>query len=113
MIFSSPFPSTATTHRADTMNDSDKIKMTINIAGETIPLTVPFGRQDMVRDTETCVAQLFDSWRLRFPKKSEKQLLAMIAYQFASFYLDMSNSMREATEAAEALDSHLDSIIPH
>lgn len=88
-------------------NDSDKVRMTIQIAGEAFPLTVPFDRQDHVRDTETCVADLYDSWRQRFPRKSEKELLAMMTYQFASFYLDLTSQIQSAAQsvrqAAEAL----------
>lgn len=46
-----------------TMNDSDNVKMTINIGGEHIRLTVAFNSQDIVRDAEKAATQLFDEWR--------------------------------------------------
>ena len=54
------------------MNDSDNVKMTINIGGEHIQLSVPFNRQDAVRDAEKAVAQLFDNWRKKWPSRSER-----------------------------------------
>ena len=72
-----------------TMTDSDNIKMTINIGGEHLKLTVPFQRQDSVRDAEKAVQQLFDAWRAKWPSRSDKEILAMVAYQFASFYQEL------------------------
>lgn len=64
--------------------------MRIKIAGMSIPLTVGFEEQDHVRDTERLVADLFDTWRKMFPTKSEKELLVMMTYQYASYYLALS-----------------------
>lgn len=83
--------------------DTEKIKMEINIAGEHIKLSVPFNRQDLVRDTEKGVAELYDSWRLRFPRKSESELLAMIAYQYASYYYELLSLQQQASARVEQL----------
>lgn len=69
------------------MQDTDKIKMRIKIAGLSIPLSVAFKEQDHVRETEARVAELFDNWRRMFPTKSTEELLAMMTYQYASHYL--------------------------
>lgn len=60
--------------------------MEIVIAGEHLKLSVPFSDQDMVRDTEKEIGELYDSWRRRFPAKSVDELLAMMVYQYASRY---------------------------
>ena len=75
------------------MKQEENIQITINIAGQRIPLTVGFDQQNLVRETE---------------KKSMQELLAMIAYQYASFYLSLSRRMDESARDAEALDAMLD-----
>lgn len=40
------------------MNDSEKIKMYLNIGDQRISLTVPFERQEFVRDVEADVVCL-------------------------------------------------------
>ena len=69
------------------MADREKVKMYINIAGERIRLTVDYDEQDAVREAESQVVRLFDEWRQMFPKKTVSELLAMIAYQFAMYYM--------------------------
>ena len=93
------------------MNDSDNVKMTINIGGEHIQLSVPFNRQDAVRDAEKAVAQLFDNWRKKWPSRSDKEIMAMIAYQFASFYQELLERHEKAAEIAMECDTRLASII--
>lgn len=90
------------------MKNTDKIKMQVRIAGIPISLTVPFDDQDAVRDTEKGIADLYDNWRMRFPNKSQETLLAMIAYQYASYYhslvahnASLSDSVREAIETID------------
>lgn len=80
------------------MKDTDKIKMRIKIAGMSIPLTVGFDEQDHVRETERRVAELFDNWRRMFPAKSEQELLAMMTYQYASYYLALSKSREQIAD---------------
>ena len=42
-----------------TMNDTDKVKMILNIGGEHLTLTVDFNRQNAVRDAEKIAADKF------------------------------------------------------
>ena len=90
------------------MKHEENIQITINIAGQRIPLTVGFDQQNLVRETEKNVGALYEKWRLKFPRKSMQELLAMIAYQYASFYLSLSRRMDESARDAEALDAMLD-----
>lgn len=64
--------------------------MQVTIAEVPITLTVPFNDQDNVRETEKAISDLYNNWRLRFPNKSQEALLAMIAYQYASYYQALS-----------------------
>lgn len=88
--------------------DQDKVKIKINIAGEDILLTVPYSEQDNTRETERNINSLFATWRKRFPEKSDRELLAMIAFQYASHYDELLRSYREAEETAEELERQLD-----
>lgn len=93
--------------------DRDKVKIEIIIAGEPIVLTVPFSRQENVR---ACVKELnarYSDWRAMFPRKTHSELLAMIAYQYASFFRELSerydNLAAGLRSTSESLDDLLDS----
>lgn len=93
------------------MKDTDKIKMRIKIAGMGIPLNVAFSEQDHVRETERRVAELFDNWRRMFPSKSEQELLAMMTYQYASYYLALSANREEISDTLLDFERKVDDII--
>lgn len=88
--------------------DQDKIKMKLNIAGESFLLTVPFDEQELIRETETNVNLLFKTWRGRFPEKSDRELLAMIAFQYASHYDIMRNEQKKIVQEVENIEQELD-----
>lgn len=90
------------------MNTSDKVKMEINIAGEHLSLTVPFDSQNTVRDTERKIASMFSNMRSKFSNKSDKEVLAMVTYQFASDYFYMLGLYDKAKRAAQLLEEDLD-----
>lgn len=93
------------------MADKEKVKMHINIAGERIRLTVGYDEQDAVREAEKQVVQLFDEWRQMFPKKSNTELLAMIAYQFAMYYMAMLHQKDDAISALSDFERNIDQVI--
>lgn len=93
------------------MNDSDKIKMTINIGGEIIPLLVNFDSQNEVRDAEAAVAKIFAQWKLKWPGKSDSAILAMAAYQFAFLYHALLKRHEEAKSIALDCLDKADSLI--
>lgn len=93
------------------MNDTDKVKMILNIGGEHITLSVDFNRQDAVRDAEKIAADKFKEFRQQFQKRSDREILAMVAYQIAYYYQDLFNRHKEATRMAEELDTQLTGIL--
>lgn len=93
------------------MNDSDSIKMEINIAGERIFLTVPVSMQKAVRSTEQHVSDLYRQWRRDFPRKSDKELLAMMAYQYASYYDELLRRQDDSRIKAAEINARLDSLL--
>lgn len=84
------------------MNE-EKVKLKLNIAGETIVFTVPYSRQEETRQTEAEVNMMFDTWRKRFPEKKDRELLAMIAFRYADGYHTLLRNEEELFRTAEQL----------
>lgn len=84
--------------------------MEINIGGQSVKLTVPFSGQDFVRDVEKEVDHLYQSWRKNFPRKDERELLAMIIYRYASYYRQLTSRHEEALRLASDCESAIDAI---
>ena len=91
--------------------DTEKIKMHVKVAGQDISLTVGFDDQDFVRLTERRIDELFNDWRAHFPSKSLQELLAMMTYQYASYYLSLSRRQQDAIARLQECDSALDAAI--
>ena len=90
------------------MADREKVKMYINIAGERIRLTVVYDEQDAVREAESQVVRLFDEWRQMFPKKTVPELLAMIAYQFAMYYMALRHRQDDMLAQLKDFEKNID-----
>lgn len=90
------------------MTDKDSVRIRIDIAGEPILLTVPFSRQDAVRDAEREVNDLYWLWRSRFPEKSDMELLAMLAFHFASHYADLRDMLNDTLNRMDNLARSID-----
>lgn len=96
------------------MNETEKIEkvnMTINIGGEHIPLSVAFSKQNAVRDAEKAVADRYNIWRAKWPSRSDKEILAMVAYQFAYFYQELQSDFNRINDFARETDNLLGKII--
>lgn len=83
------------------MNDSENIKMNLNIGGQRIVQTVPLRNQDFVRDVEKEVDNLYSKWRKEFHSKTDREILAMVAYRFASFYCELKDQYAKAAALAD------------
>lgn len=90
------------------MKDQELINMEINIGGEPIKLSVPFQDQDLIRDVEKEINDLFATWRRNFPKRSEKGILAMMIYRYASYYKKLTINHQEAIDLASKCLDELD-----
>lgn len=90
------------------MNDSDKIKIYLSIGGQRVSLTVPFNRQEFAREVEAGVDRLYSRWRKAFPAKTDNEILAMVAYQYASFYGELKERYEKATAKASECLSRLE-----
>lgn len=94
------------------MTDSDKIKMNLNIGDQRITLSVPFARQEFTRNVEQQVDSLYRKWRHNFPAKTDRELLAMVAYQYASFYNELKDLYEQASDMAEECIKLIDTPTP-
>ncbi len=93
------------------MKDKDTVQMYINIAGERISLNVGFDSQNDVRDAEDSVCKLYNKWKKQFPLRTERELLAMISYQFAYYYITLNKRYNAATEGLSEIDGKLDELL--
>lgn len=80
------------------MKGSDKVAMTLNIGGELIKLDVKFDDQNIVRDAEREVKLYMEKLRKAWPDNSDKNILAMAAFQFANWYLRLLKIQEEAID---------------
>ena len=92
------------------MDESAQVNMEIKIGDQNVKLTVPFLKQDFVRDTEDEIGKLYSALRKKFPRKDEDELLAMIIYQYASYYRELLSKHEEALKLARDCESRLDEI---
>ena len=83
------------------MSAQELIKLNLNIGGQRFSLNVPFERQEFARDVEESVDSLYKKWRHTFPQKTDQEVMAMVAYQFASHYKELTEKYGVAAEKAE------------
>lgn len=89
------------------MTGKEKVKLKIHIGPEWLNLTVDFDSQEEVRETESHIAALYDKWHREYPSKTPHELTAMLAYQYASYFLAMRRREAEAIDAARKMDERL------
>lgn len=89
------------------MKETDEIDIKIKIANQELKLHQPVGSQEFIRDVEDKVEQLWNTWRVRFPQLSENRILAMMVYQYASFYMQQSKRNAAAEKTVRALSEQL------
>lgn len=92
------------------MNE-EKVKIKLNIAGESFLLSVPYSQQDETRQTEEEVNMLFDTWRGRFPEKTDREILAMIAFRYADHYSALRRERSETQQEISRLTSQLETLV--
>lgn len=74
-------------------------------------LSVPYSDQEQTRETEAQINRLFTMWRGRFPEKSDRELLAMIAFQYAGHYTALLREREATMEAAKKADNALSELL--
>ena len=94
------------------MKGSDLVEMTINIGGEPIKLNVKFDDQIAVRDAEREVKNYIDKMRKSRMEASDRELLAMAAFQFAKWYHQLIKIQESAidfvNQKCQQIDNEMD-----
>lgn len=93
------------------MKEEEKVKLKLDIAGESFLLSVPYSQQEEKRRTENEVNLLYSTWRSRFPEKSDRELLAMIAFRYADRYSELRKEREEAFAGVDSLNGRLDTLL--
>lgn len=91
--------------------EEEKIKLKLNIAGEALLLSVPFSRQEATRRIENEVNLMFGTWRTRFPGKTDRELLAMIAFRYAERYSALVQEQEQTRERLETLGERIRELV--
>lgn len=89
------------------MKETDEIDIKIKIANQEVKLRQPVCNQEFIRDVESRVEELWRTWRARFPQLSESRLLAMMVYQYASFYMQQGARFASAEKAVRSASDFL------
>ena len=96
-------------HLLAKMNE-EKVKMKLDIAGESFILSVPYSQQEETRQTESEVNMLYSTWRHRFPEKGDRELLAMIAFRYADHYTALRKEKETSKDEIDSLNRMLDAL---
>lgn len=92
--------------------DKDKnVKIEINIAGEILKLTVPSSDQESLRKSERAINEYFSDWRNQFPRKTNSEIMAMVAFQFAKYYHELSGRYDALLSRLDGISARLDSLL--
>ena len=90
----------------------DKLNITIRIADlAPMPLAIEMKDEEVIRTAEYNVNQLWSTWSQRFKDKSSKEVLGMVAFQFAKLYQTLSNRENDTDELLEKFEEKLNQII--
>ena len=95
---------------------NDKIRINLQMAGSSFPLTINRDDEEMVRSAAKQVENRLNAYRSHFPNQPTVQLITMVAYQFA--LENLQNSKRNDTAPfvdkiaalSQVLDSYFDQL---
>ncbi len=90
---------------------NDKIKINLQMAGSTYPLTIRFEEEQMVREAAKQVDMRLNAYREHYKNVAPEKIIAMVAYQFALENLQMKdhNDTQPYAEKIEELTEMLES----
>lgn len=91
---------------------TDRQNITIRISDlAPMPLSILRADEEVHRQAEYNVNQLCDAWGKRYKDKSSKEILAMVAFQFAKLYFSGKADVEAADTLLEELESELDQLL--
>lgn len=87
-------------------------KITIKIADVApISLSVKPSEEEFVRDAERNVNRVWQVWSRQYSNKSSKEVLAMVAYQFARIYYQMLHTVDSEARILADYEKELDRLL--
>lgn len=92
------------------MEFSEKQIIEIFICGQPVSLQASPQRREKVKNIEKEINTLSREWRKNYPQKSDMEILAMITYQYASYYQDLKERYAEAELIAKSCNEALEKI---
>lgn len=91
---------------------TDRQNITIRISDlAPMPLSILRTDEEIYRLAEYNVNQLCGVWGKRYKDKSSKEILAMVAFQFAKLYFSGKSDLDETDKTLEAFESELDQLL--
>lgn len=88
-----------------------KVDIKIRIGEYPLELRVGLSEQDRVREVENAVNALYAKWHERFSSKTDMELLAMLTYQYASFYFAMCDREKQLTDMIRELYGNVETAL--
>ncbi|MDE6396188.1 MAG: cell division protein ZapA [Muribaculaceae bacterium] len=89
-----------------------KQNITIRIADVApLSLTISLNDEEIVRHAERQVNKLWSQWSSDFSIRSSKEVLAMVAYQFARRYYELLGAVKERDKILNDFEAELDRLL--
>lgn len=89
------------------MKVTDNIDIKITIATQQLTVKVAYAEQELAREVERHIDSIYRRWRPEFPHKSESELLAMLAYQYATFYFRLREQQKVSAQMLTDMEQGL------
>lgn len=67
--------------------------------------------EELVRRAEKHVNKVWSKWRSEFPNQTSKEILAMVAYQFAKNYFELSERIQRQQQLLNDFENELDRLL--
>lgn len=91
----------------------DKLNITIRLADlDPMAMSVKLQEEEIVRSAEYNVNLVWSKWMEAYKKnKTSKEVLAMVAYQFAKMYLEQRRKSQATQEVLTQFEDELDQML--
>lgn len=76
-----------------------------------ISMTINPESEKFIREAEYNVNKVWSTWRREFENKTSKEVLAMVAYQFAKLYYIQSHNIAQSTHLLGDFEAELDRLL--
>lgn len=74
-------------------------------------MTIDRASEELVREAEYNVNRVWQTWRSEFDTKTSKEVLAMVAYQFAKLYYQLLRNVKDNRHLLADFEAELDRLL--